>query len=344
MSAIAELSPLVGRAEACRNLAVSRASFYRKLRGPVEPTNEKSMGRPRPARALSEEERSRVLDTLHAPEFVDLSPAAVYARLLDEEKQYLCSIRTMYRLLQAHQEVRERRNQRRHAKSAIPRLVASAPNQVWTWDITLLRGPEKWIFYYLYVILDLFSRYVVGWMVAERQCGELAKHLIAETCEKEGIVGGLTIHADRGSPMKAKPTIALIAELGLIRSHSRPRTSDDNPFSESQFKTLKSRPDYPEEFGSVFDARDWASPTMNWYNNDHRHSGLGYLTPAMVHHGDVASVIGERREVLGAAFAAHPERFVRKRPEPLAPLQEVWINRPKGKEIETEQVTASLVH
>jgi putative transposase len=343
MTAVQEMTPAVGIAEACRSLYVPRGSFYRKQQG----SNWKALipkERPRPARALSDGERAQVLRVLHAPEFVDQSPAAIYAQLLDEDKQYLCSIRTMYRILEAAQEVRERRHQRRHPKVAVPRLVAHAPNQVWTWDITLLRGPEKWMFYYLYVILDLFSRYVVGWMAAEHQNGELAKRLIAETCRKEDIIPDqLKVHSDRGSPMKAKPLVALYAELGLTGSYSRPRVSNDNPFSEATFKTFKYRADYPGQFGSLWDVVSHFRPTMHWYNHEHRHSGLGYLTPAMVHHGRVSELLDSRRVVLAAAHAQHPDRFVNKAPEPLAPPREVWINRPTGQEIETEQLKGVFI-
>lgn len=332
MSAAREMAPQVGIAAACRGLSVPRASFYRKQRGPVSERAKKS--RPRSPRALSTIERARVLEVLHAPAFVDSAPAAIHARLLDEGT-YLCSTRTMYRILEANREVRDRRNQLRHRKTPMPRLVARGPNQVWTWDITLLHGPEKWIFYYLYVILDLFSRYVVGWMIAERQCGELAKRLFEETFRKEGITKGqLTVHSDKGGPMKYKPLIALYADLGLTPSYSRPRVSNDNPFSEAHFKTLKYRPDYPGQLGSVRHAVDHFRPTFHWYNHEHRHSGLGFLTPAMVHHGQYLDVIDSRRTVLATAHAAHPERFVNKAPEPLMPPKEVWINRPLGLELD----------
>ncbi len=252
----------------------------------------------------------------------------MYATLLDEDT-YLCSPRTMYRILDDNKEVRERRNQLRRPNYAKPELIATAPNEVWTWDITKLRGPAKWTYYYLYVVLDIFSRYVVGWMIAHAERAALAKRLIDETCAKEAIEPGrLTVHADRGPSMTSKPVAFLLADLGITKTHSRPYTSNDNPFSESTFKTLKYRPDFPDQFNSIEVGLDFCRPFFSWYNLEHRHSGIGYLTPYVVHHGLADKVIEHRRLVLGAAYRAHPERFVRGTPTPATPPGAVFINPP----------------
>ncbi len=274
-------------------------------------------------------ERTAVLGILHEPRFVDLAPAQVYANLLDDG-QYVCSERTMYRILEANQEVRERRDQLRHPSYTAPQLLATAPNQLWSWDITKLHGPTKWTYFHLYVIMDVFSRYVVGWMVAHRESASLAEKLIRDTCVRQGIVPGqLTIHADRGSSMTSKPVALLLAELGVIKSHSRPYISDDNPFSESQFKTMKYRPQFPDRFGSMVDARSFCQTFFAWYNTQHHHSGIGLLTPYDVHHGLADQRIADRARVLAKAYAAHPERFVGGLPQPPARPTEVWINPPK---------------
>jgi putative transposase len=270
-----------------------------------------------------------VIEVLHEDRFVDRAPAEVYASLLDEGS-YLCSVRTMYRLLASQGEVRERRNQLRHPHYQAPELLATAPNQVWSWDITKLRGPVKWFYYHLYVILDIFSRYVVGWMVAAHENGALAKHLIAETCRKEQIQPGqISLHADRGSPMKAKPVALLLSDLGVTKSHSRPHVSNDNPFSEAQFKTLKYCPGFPDHFGSIQDARSFCREFFGWYNHEHRHGGIGMMTPAAVHHGRVEAIAHVREEALLAAFKTHPERFVRGMPQQPAVPEAAWINKPK---------------
>ncbi len=324
MTAIAALAPPAGVAATCSALDLPRASYYRR-RHPRPPT---SGSRRRPARALSIAEQDRVMDTLHSERFVDRAPATVVATLLDEGV-FLCSTRTMYRLLAARGEVRERRDLLRHPAYAAPELLATAPNQVWSWDITKLRGPAKWSYFYLYVILDIFSRYVVGWMVAPNESAALASRLIEDTCAKQDIAPGtLTLHADRGSSMKSKPVALLLADLGVTRSHSRPHTSDDNPFSESQFKTIKYRPDFPDRFGSLEDARAFCSDFFRWYATEHRHSGIAYLTPQDVHYGRASERLAARRAALDAAFALHPQRFVRRPPTP-APLPDaVWINPP----------------
>jgi len=325
MQTTEELAPQVGIAPICQALGVSRASLYRRRR-PRRETQRKT-----PARALSETERQEVLQVLHAEPFVDKAPAQVYATLLDQDT-YLCSTRTMYRILDAQGEVKERREQLQRPNYKKPEILATAPNQVWSWDITKLLGPAKWSYFYLYVILDIFSRYVVGWTVAEGESAALAKRLIAESCEKQQILPGqLLLHADRGSAMTAKPVVFLLAELGVTRSHSRPHVSDDNPYSEAHFKTFKYRPDFPDRFGCIQDATAFCRSFFAWYNNEHRHSGIGLLTPEMVHHGQAASVIAARQQTLHAAYAAHPERFVGKPPQPpLLPLA-AWINPPAQK-------------
>jgi putative transposase len=278
------------------------------------------------------EERQQVLDVLHSEKFVDKAPQEVYAALLDEG-QYLCSIRTMYRLLEAHQEVKERRDQLRHPVYQKPELLATAPNQVWSWDITKLLGPLKWTYFYLYVVLDIFSRYVVGWMIASRETAVLAQKLIQDTIEKQNIQPGqLTIHADRGPSMKSKPVAFLLSDLGVTKTHSRPQISDDNPYSEAQFKTLKYRPDFPERFGSLEHARTFCQVFFTWYNTEHHHSGVGLMTPHVVHYGLAKEAFKAREKVLLAAYEAHPERFVRRVPVPLPLPQAAWINPPKRAE------------
>ena len=323
MSAVADLAPAVGTQPACRALGVSRATVYRRRQ--PHPT---LAPRPGPPRGLTAPERQGVLEALHAPRFVDLAPAEIYATLLDEG-HYLCSLRTMYRVLARAAEGRPRRNQLRHV-APIPELLATRPNEVWSWDITKLLGPAKWTYYYLYVILDIFSRYVVGWMVAHQESAALAERLIAATCEKHEIIPGqLTIHADRGSSMTSKPVAWLLADLGVTRTHSRPHVSNDNPFSEAQFKTLKYRPDFPACFATYEAARAFCHPFFTWYNTEHRHGGIGLLTPAMVHYGQAEAVRTRRAEVLAAAYLGHPERFVRRPPQvPMLPPA-VWINPPK---------------
>ena len=327
MQAVEDMTPSVPTAPLCDALGVPRATLYRRRAEASAPVNE-PIPRPTPARALSPAERQQALAVLHSERFVDTAPAEVVATLLDEEK-YLCSERTMYRILASEDEVRERRNQLRHPHYAKPELLATGPNQVWSWDITKLKGPVKWTYFYLYVMLDIFSRYVVGWMVAQRESSQLAKRLIRESYEREGIEPGqLTIHADRGSPMKAKTTGQLIADLGVTKSHSRPHVSDDNPFSESHFKTYKYRPGFPDRFGSQQHALSWSRVFFPWYNQDHRHSGIAMLTPEMVHRGWAEVILGQRHEVALAAYYAHPERFVNGPPRQVALPHAVWINPP----------------
>jgi putative transposase len=341
MKAVEELVPVVGAAPACEALGVCRASFYRQKAPPPDPAEPRR--RPRPPQTLSDPERREVLDVLHSPRFMDKAPAEVYAALLDQGI-YLCSVRTMYRILAANEEVRERRNQLRHPHYQKPELLATAPNQVWSWDITKLLGPAKWTYFYLYVILDIFSRYAVGWMVASRESADLAQRLIRETVEKEGVdPNALIIHSDRGPSMKSHTVAQLLATLGITKSHSRPHVSNDNPFSESQFKTLKYRPEFPNRFGSQEHARSFCTPFFHWYNHEHYHSGIGLLTPAMVHYGLADAVIAARRGVLDAAYAAHPERFVNQRPSPPLPPTKVWINPPQQTQHQTTNREEALV-
>lgn len=326
MSLVPDLAPFVGTSRACGVLSVPRATYYR--RGRAASAAPRTASARHSSRALSIQERREVLDVLNSDEHVDLPPRQVFARLLDRGV-YLCAIRTMYRLLAQNAQVRERRDQLRHPTYKKPELRATGPNQVWSWDITKLLGPEKWTYYHLYVLLDIFSRYVVGWMVATREATELAKRLIQDAYVRERIKPGqVTVHADRGTSMTAKPLALLYADLGVCQSHSRPRVSNDNPFSEAQFKTFKYRPGFPERFGSVEDARGHCESLFRWYNHEHYHTGIGLLTPAMVHHGRVDEVIAVRDEALVRAYAAHPERFVRQAPQAKRPPEVSWINPP----------------
>jgi putative transposase len=330
VSAVTYLAAHVGVVAACAMLAVARASYYRVLAPRV------SRPRPSPPRALSVAERQRVLDALHEPRFVDLAPAEVYATMLDEGR-YLCSERTMYRILAANSEVGDRRDQCRHPNHPRPELLATKPNELWSWDITKLKGPAKWTYFYLYVVLDVFSRYVVGWMIAPRESATLAKRLVAETCRREDIAPSqLTLHADRGSAMTSRSFAFLLADLGVTKTHSRPHVSNDNPFSEAAFKTLKYRPGFPDRFGSDQDARAHCGRFFNWYNSEHRHGALGLCTPYEVHHGLAADTVMRRAAILDAAFLANPERFPRGRPTPPSLPTAVWINKPES-EVSTEE-------
>jgi putative transposase len=331
VSSSGELGQDVGVLAACQALRVSRATLYRRRKPPLVKPSQAAAARPRSHRALTGEERARVLGTLNSERFADQAPAEVYAALLDEG-DYLCSIRTMYRVLDEQGQVRERRNQLRHPAYARPELLATGPNKLWSWDITKLKGPRKWSYFYLYVILDVFSRYVVGWMVAECESDALACRLIAETISKQEIdpehLEQLVIHADRGSSMKSKLVAQLLADLGVTKTHSRPHTSDDNPFSESQFKTLKYRPGFPTSFGSIEDARAFCRSFFHWYDHEHHHHGIGLLTPFQVHYGTAQAVLSQRQQILDTAFLAHPERF--KKAPLVHPLhQQVWINPPR---------------
>lgn len=318
------LASQVGVAPACRALGVPRATFYRRHRS----SPGRQQPRSTPARALCEGERERVLETLCSARFVDRSPAEVVATLLDEG-QYLCSERTMYRILTASEPVRERRNQLTHPSYTKPELVATAPNEAWSWDITRLLGPKRWTYFYLYVLLDIFSRYVVGWMVAERESSALAARLIEQTCLKQDIEPEtLTLHSDRGAPMTSKCTAQLLADLGVTRSLSRPQVSDDNPFSEAQFKTLKYHPGFPGRFDDIAATIAFCRSFFPWYNTEHRHAGIAMLTPHDVHYGRATQVLEKRERTLRLAWHRHPERFVNGTPKPQPLPQEVWINPP----------------
>lgn len=325
MDLIREQGPRIGIAPTCAALEFARATYYRHRRprfGPPRP-------RPAPPRALSNGDRQAVLAVLNEPRFVDLAPAEVYATLLDEGT-YLCSERTLYRVLAANAAVRERRAQLRHPHYAAPELLATRPNELWSWDITKLLGPTKWTYFHLYVVLDVFSRYVVGWMLAHRESATLAEKLIGESCERQGIASGqLTVHADRGPAMRSKSVALLLADLGVNKSHSRPHVSNDNPFSESQFKTMKYRPDFPERFGSIEHGRSHCGDFFGWYNDEHHHVGLGLFTPHDVHFGMAQAKREQRRQVLAEAFAQHPERFPNGRPSPRPLPTAVWINPPR---------------
>ena len=324
MSAARDLAGHVGVSAACEALGAARATFYRRRR----PKTGQRQPRPAPARALSEAEHGEVFEVLCSPRFADRAPAEVYATLLDEGV-YLCSERTMYRVLAENKAVRERRAQRGHPNHPKPEVVARAPNEVWSWDITRLLGPEKWRYFYLYVILDIFSRYVTGWMVADRETAGLAGRMIEESCLKHGVQPRvLTLHSDRGSPMTGKCTAQLLADLGITQSLSRPRISNDNPYSEAQFKTVKYHPGFPGRFGNIEQAKDFCRDFVTWYNAEHRHGGIGLLTPEQVHFGRAPEVIEHRQEVLAAAYAARPDRFVAGPPRAAELAAEVWINRP----------------
>jgi putative transposase len=333
MQTVTEMAPRLGVALTCAALALPRATYYRGQQPRSEPKP-----RPTPARALPPQERAQVLATLHEPRFVDLAPAEVYATLLDEAR-YLCSERTFYRVLDENAEVRERRDQLRHPHYTAPELLATRPNELWSWDITKLLGPQKWTYYYLYVVLDVFSRYAVGWMLAEGESARLAEKLIAESCERQGITPGqLTVHADRGGAMTSKAVALLLADLGVTKSHSRPHVSNDNPYSEAQFKTLKYRPDFPDRFGSLEHGRSFCGDFFPWYNTEHHHVGLGLFTPHDVHFG-LAEAKRERRAlVLAEAFAKNPERFPNGRPSPRPLPTAAWINPPKPR-VEGKEVT-----
>ena len=333
MAALTHLVPLVGVAAACVALCASRATYYRaRIPKPV------SKPRPRSRRALTDAERAHVLAILDSEEFMDKAPAQVFAKLLEDGK-YLCSTRTMYRVLAANAQVRERRAQRQHPTYTKPQLVATAPNQVWTWDITKLPGPTKGTYFSLYVILDLYSRYIVGWQVARRESAAVYQELAKACCKAQGVVREqLTIHSDRGAPMTAKSTALLYVDLGIAKSHSRPYTSNDNPYSESNFRTMKYRPDMPHQLGSLEHARQVVRALVGWYNDEHYHVGLALLHPADVHYGRAAHIVAARQRVLDAAHVLHPERFVRGRPIQKAPPAAAWINPPLLDQVGAEVV------
>lgn len=326
MSTVDRLRSSVSVAAICQSLSFPRAAYYRLQQSNCRPK------KPRIShRALSAAERENVLAILHSERFADKAPAEISAILLDEDI-YPCSVRTMYRFLADNGEVKERRNQARHPEYKKPELLATGPNQVWSWDITRLRGPVKWTYFYLYVMLDIFSRYVVGWLLAERENARLSQRLIRETTQREGIVRDqLYIHNDRGAPMTAQTTGQLLSSLGVEQSFSRPQVSNDNPYSESHFRTLKYQPTFPDRFGCYQDARSFCTSFFQWYNQEHRHSGIAYLTPAVVHGKQADRVVAARSKTLAAAYALHPERFVKGLPKPQAAPTAVWINPPSQK-------------
>jgi putative transposase len=336
--AIAVMAPRIGTRAACAASGVPQATWYRRHRTsplPQRPVPVPHADRVQP-RALTPAERAAILDVLHSTRFADTAPAEVWAVLLDEGT-YLGSVSTFYRVLREAGESRERRAQATHPALVKPELVATGPNQVWSWDITKLHGPAKWTYYHLYVILDIYSRYAVGWMVATRESAALAEKLIAATCAKQGISRGqLSIHADRGSSMTSKPVALLLADLGITQSHSRPHVSNDNPYSEAQFKTMKYRPAFPARFSSLEAARAHCQDFFPWYNSEHRHGGLGLHTAADVHYGHAGAVQAARALVLDAAYLAHPERFVSKPPAPPELPGTSWINQPPEKETATQ--------
>jgi putative transposase len=344
---VREVAEQVGIGAACEAVGVSRASLYRHQQpneAAVAPVHAEAGPLPAlssvpsertSAVSVSTEEQQRVLALLQSERFMDQAPRQVWATLLDEG-EYLCSVRTMYRLLGREEQVRERRHQLRHPAYKKPELLATRPNQVWSWDITKLRGALKGLFYYLYVIIDIYSRYVVGWLLAERECQTLAEHRLRETCQKQGILTDqLTLHADRGAPMRSKSVALLLSDLGVDQSHSRPHVCDDNPYSESQFKTLKYSAGFPDRFGSLVDARSFCEGFFGWYNREHHHTGIALLTPEIVHYGRAQAVLADRKETLARAYALHPERFHR-RPEPPALPEAVWINAPKSEPARSE--------
>jgi len=326
MNSTETLSADVGVVQRCSALGVPRSTLYSQRHRKENPTEPKQ--RPASPRALSPDERNAVLEIAHSERFIDTSPAEICATLIDENT-YFCSERTMYRILASQGETKERRNQRRHPIYKKPELLATAPNQVWSWDITKLKGPVKWTYYYLYVILDIYSRYVPGWLLASRESTALAKRFISDTCEKQQIKPGqLIIHSDRGPSMASKGVAQLLADLGTTKSHSRPHVSNDNPYSESHFKTMKYRPEFPERFGSQEDGRTFCCPFFNWYNTQHRHGGIAMLTPENVHYGDSNGILRLRHEQMLIAYQNHPERFVNGPPELQKLRQAVWINPP----------------
>jgi putative transposase len=326
MMSVVELAPIVGIVLACWALGVARATYYRQQQ--PAPRRPSDYERTRSAWALSELEQQHILALLHTPAYADKSPRTVYAMLLDAGR-YLASVSTFYRLLRGAGETRGRRNQLTHPVYTKPELLAQHPRELWSWDITKLKGPGKWTCFHLYVILDVFSRYVVGWMLAPHESAVLAHELIATTYDREGIVPGqLTLHADRGTSMRSKPVALLLADLGITKSHSRPHVSDDNPYSESQFKTLKYQPEFPARFDSIEHARRFCQAFFAWYNHEHRHSGIGYMTPAAMHSGHAHWLYAARQTVLDEAFRQNPARFTQRHPAPPALPTAVGINWP----------------
>lgn len=332
MPYIKEMRPQVPVTIACETLSIPRGSYYRAVQngqGKKESLKPTPIRQAHP-RALSASEEKAVHSLLNSERFQDMTPYEIYGTLLDEDQHYLCSIRTMYRILKKHEETTPRGRQKARTSYTKPELLARGPNQVWSWDITKLKTETKWAYYYLYVMMDIFSRYVVGWLIAARESATLAEELMASCYLQQGIQPKqLTIHADRGSAMTSKTVAQLLIDLEVEKTHSRPYTSNDNPFSEAQFKTVKYRPDYPARFGAIASARAWARPFFQWYNHQHRHTSLALMTPAMIHAGKAAQITKQRTQILQAAYLAHPERFVRGQPMPDRVPDAVWINPPE---------------
>lgn len=321
-----DLSTKVGTKKACNSFGIPRSSYYYWK----NPDSGKILyqNRKLPDFAYTSTEKQTILNLMNSEIYMNQTPYEIYASRLDEG-EYLCSVRTMYRILGENDQVKERRKVRRSNIYKKPELLATKVNQVWTWDITKLKGPEKWTYFYLYVIIDIFSRFAVGWMVAYRELSSLAKKFIEETCQKQNITKGqLTIHADRGSSMKSKHVAFLLSDLGVTKSHSRPYVSNDNPYSESHFKTMKYSPGFPERFNSLAQAREFCRSFFDWYNKEHYHSGIGFLTPESVHYGFADDILENRKKVLLNAFEKNPKRFRFKKPKLKNLPKSVWINKP----------------
>ena len=316
----------IGTKNACDAFGFARSTYYYLTRPEVK----KDYIREQKISdcAYSSQEKQEILNVMNSKIYMDQTPYEIYASQLDQGN-YLCSVRTMYRILAENNQVKERRNIKRSSNYQKPELLATEPNQVWSWDITKLKGPQKWTYFYLYVILDIYSRYVVGWMVAFRELATLATKLIEETCTRQNIIPGqVTLHADRGSSMKSKPVAFLLSDLGVTKSHSRPYVSNDNPYSESQFKTMKYRPDFPDRFNSMSEAREFCRNFFNWYNTQHYHSGIGFLTPESVHYGFAEEILLKRKDVLLKAYEENPQRFRNRKPTVQNLPKSVWINKP----------------
>jgi putative transposase len=334
MTLIHENRETVGVKFACEAFGVPESSYFRNI-SPVKIEDKPQLFEHH--RALREEEQTEVLSVLNSDKYVDKAPAAVVACLLDEGK-YLCSVGTMYRILRKNKASKERRDQRRHPDYVKPELIATGPNQVWTWDITKIRTGIKFKYHHLYVIIDMYSRYVVGWVIHDYEDSGLAVQLIEQTCEKQGIVPGqLTIHADRGAAMKSQSVAQLMADLDINKSHSRPYVSDDNPFSEAQFKTLKYHSSYPKIIATLDEAKLYMRGWFNWYNNEHRHSGIAMLKPVDVHTGKAEKVLGKRQKILDKAYLSHPERFPRGKPKVASLAKAVYINKPKEEKLPNKE-------
>lgn len=331
VAAIQELSREMSVSDACNAMDFPRSTYYRLTTFTSSPSKKSSAeggSTQGSSRGLGSVEREQIRQVLNSERFVDCTPYVIYATLLDEGT-YLCSISTMYRILRENDEVRERRNQRKLPVYKKPELLATKPNMLWSWDISWLRGPVAGKYYFLYVIIDVFSRYIVAWTIAEVESADLAQKLIAFACQNQDIERGkLTLHSDRGPAMLSIPVAHLLEQMGVAKSHSRPYTSNDNPYSEAQFKTMKYRFDYPQRFDSIDHALTWARHFVQWYNFEHLHSGIGLIPPAALHFGHAQQIFEHRQLALDAAYLAHPERFINGKPQPPVIPTEVWINKP----------------